>query len=121
MKINDDGTATARFGDATTTFDLQPGPDGRTQVRAAVQHGRTSGSHGYTITDGGQKTTLTCGFDEFTAIVEGGTAESREDYAVSAHDRHVDKVNARPSTPAQHLFNDLVNFVHKASTDGDDQ
>jgi len=87
MRANDDGTATATFGATETTWEAQPNPYGRIKVRFSVET-RPDGHH-KTITDGGAKATLTCGCDELTVVVEGGTADSRAAYAAEAHDQHL--------------------------------
>lgn len=91
MKVNDDGTATASCGDTTTTFGVQPREDGRALIRAAFESRRGS-THNKTITDGGQKTTLTCSCDRFTAILEGHTADIREASVTVAWDEHMARV-----------------------------
>jgi hypothetical protein len=109
LKINDDGTCTASFGDTTTTFDTQPGEDGRVQVQASFENHRGS-SHNATVTDGGQKTTLTCSCGEFTAMCETGTAEERAASVEHAYQSHADKVDrARAEVQFRDLFNPKEN------------
>jgi len=91
MKVNDDGTVTASFGDITTTFEAQPDENGRARLRAAFESHRGC-DHNKTITDGGQKATLTCSCDRFTAILEGYTADIREASVTAAWNEHMSRV-----------------------------
>lgn len=90
MKVNDDGSVTTKYGDSVKTMPAPFDQSGRLNLRLSIDAHQPG--HDFHSADNGTKIKLSCSCDAFTAIIEGGTENSRIAAARSAHDEHIARV-----------------------------
>jgi hypothetical protein len=90
MKVNDDGSVTTKYGGSVKTMPAPFDQSGHLRLRLSVDAHQPG--HDFHTADNGTKIKLSCSCDEFTAIIEGGTEDTRASAARLAHDEHVARV-----------------------------